>query len=110
MTVGSFDDYVTSLSQLSNPFDPTVPTAESEEIRMPATDASGSGLTHRRNHHPYEDWDPLPVSKGGSGLDCGLVLLRSILRRCNSGSASWSLGRFAHSFDAMTSSRAATRT
>lgn len=29
----TFDEYVASLSQLSNPFDPTVPTAESEEIR-----------------------------------------------------------------------------
>lgn len=29
----TFEEYVASLSQLSNPFDPTLPTAESEEIR-----------------------------------------------------------------------------
>jgi hypothetical protein len=30
--LASFADYVASLSQLSNPFAPTVPTAQSEEI------------------------------------------------------------------------------
>jgi hypothetical protein len=33
----SFDAYVASLSQLDKPFDPTVPTAESEEIRAVAS-------------------------------------------------------------------------
>ena len=36
MTISAFDDYLSSLTQLSNPFDPTVPTAESEEIRTVA--------------------------------------------------------------------------
>ena len=38
MTISAFDDYLNSLSQLSNPFDPTVPTADSEEIRTVAVD------------------------------------------------------------------------
>lgn len=37
MTISAFDDYLNSLSQLSNPFDPTVPTADSEEIRTAET-------------------------------------------------------------------------
>ncbi len=34
----SFDAYLASLSQLDKPFDPTIPTAESEEIRAIASD------------------------------------------------------------------------
>ncbi len=43
----SFAEYVASLSQLSNPFDPTISTAESEEIRAVAGQPAGFATIDR---------------------------------------------------------------
>jgi hypothetical protein len=43
----SFDTYLASLSQLDKPFDPTIPTAESEEIRATASHLAGLATVNR---------------------------------------------------------------
>ncbi|WP_116995970.1 hypothetical protein [Desertimonas flava] len=88
MTVGSFDHYVESLSQLSNPFDPTVPTAESEEIRTVATQLAAIGTIDRASLAEFirGEADAVPVL----GLAVGLTRekLKNILRH-HLGSSGW---------------------
>lgn len=88
MTVGSFDDYVESLSQLSNPFDPTVPTAESEEIRTVATRLADLGPIDRVSLAEFVrgEADAVPVL----GLAVGLTRekLKNVLRH-RLGSSGW---------------------
>ncbi len=88
MTIGSFDDYVESLSQLSNPFDPTVPTAESEEIRTVAVGLAGLGVVDRASLAAFilGQADAVPVL----GLAVGLTRekLKNVLRH-HLGSSGW---------------------
>lgn len=88
MTIGSFDDYVESLSQLSNPFDPTVPTAESEEIRTVAAGLAGLGVVDRASLAAFirGQADAVPVL----GLAVGLTRekLKNVLRH-HLGSSGW---------------------
>ena len=87
MAIG-FAEYVASLSQLSNPFDPTVPTAESEEIRSIATglaalvNADRSSLAALIQEEP----DAVPVL----GLAVGLTRekLKNVLKH-HFDSAGW---------------------
>lgn len=48
----SFEDYLASLSQLSNPFDPTIPSAESEEIRAVALQLAELATIDRSGGQP----------------------------------------------------------
>lgn len=88
MTNGSFDDYVESLSQLSNPFDPTVPTAESEEIRTVAAGLAGLDIVDRASLADliWGEPDAVPVL----GLAVGLTRekLKNVLRH-HLGSSGW---------------------
>src|SRR3546814_11418586 len=80
MTTGTFDDYVESLSQLSNPFDPTVPTAESEEIRTLATGMTDLEVVDRASLAAFirDQANAVPVL----GLAVGLTRekLKNVLR------------------------------
>lgn len=88
MTIPSYDEYVESLSQLSNPFDPTVPTAESEEIRASAAALALLPVVDRESLSTFirEDPDSVPVL----GLAVGLTRekLKNILKH-RLGSSGW---------------------
>ena len=88
MTVGSFDDYVESLSPLSNPFDPTVPSAESEEIRTVAVRVAELDTIDRSSLADFiqGEADAVPVL----GLAVGLTRekLKNVLRH-HLGSSGW---------------------
>lgn len=88
MTNGTFDEYVESLSQLSNPFDPTVPTAESEEIRTVAAGLAGLDIVDRASLAAFVQGqaDAVPVL----GLAVGLTRekLKNVLRH-HLGSSGW---------------------
>lgn len=88
MTVGTFDDYVDSLSLLSNPFDPTVPTAESEEIRTVATRLADLDTIDRPTLAEFirREAEVVPVL----GLAVGLTRekLKNVLRH-HLGSSGW---------------------
>ena len=63
MTISAFDDYLNSLSQLSNPFDPTVPTADSEEIRTVAGALAALANVDRKSLGPKRgSWLPRRAS------------------------------------------------
>lgn len=83
-----FDDYVASLSQLSNPFDPTVPTAESEEIRAVARALSEIDVVDRASLAEYirDSPEAVPVL----GLTVGLTRekLKNVLKH-HLDSAGW---------------------
>ena len=76
----TFAEYVASLSQLSNPFDPTLPTAQSEEIRAIAADLADLPLVDRSTLAAFigEQNDAVPVL----GLAVGLSRekLKNVLR------------------------------
>lgn len=88
MTAGSFDHYVGSLSQLSNPFDPTVPTAESEEIRTVAAGLAELEVVDRASLSTFirDRANAVPVL----GLAVGLTRekLKNVLRH-HLGSSGW---------------------
>lgn len=84
----SFDAYVASLSQLDKPFDPTIPTAESEEIRAVASRLADLASIDRQVLAAFirEQPDAVPVL----GLAVGLTRerLKNVLRH-HLGSAGW---------------------
>lgn len=84
----SFDAYVASLSQLDKPFDPTIPTAQSEEIRALATHLSSLPKIDRAVLAAFieEQPDAVPVL----GLAVGLTRerLKNVLRH-HLGSTGW---------------------
>ncbi|MDY7106821.1 MAG: hypothetical protein S0880_37070 [Actinomycetota bacterium] len=88
MTIGTFEDYVESLSQLSNPFDPTLPTAESEEIRAIAAGLAGLDSVDQGSLAAFiqADADAVPVL----GLAVGLTRekLKNVLRH-HLGTSGW---------------------
>ena len=88
MTISAFDDYLNSLSQLSNPFDPTVPTADSEEIRTVAGALAALAIVDRKSlsHFIAQTPDAVPVL----GLAVGLTRekLKNVLKH-HLGSAGW---------------------
>ncbi|MDP9367386.1 MAG: hypothetical protein M3Q03_03765 [Chloroflexota bacterium] len=88
MTILSYDEYVGSLSQLSNPFDPTVPTAESEKIRAMTSALAGLPVIDRDSLLTFirDDPDAVPVL----GLAVGLTQekLKNVLRHYL-GSSGW---------------------
>jgi hypothetical protein len=83
-----FEDYVASLSQLSNPFDPTTPTAESEEIKATTARIIGLATIDRATLAAFiGDYpDAVPVL----GLAVGLTRekLRGILQH-HFGTSGW---------------------
>src|SRR5215213_2374159 len=84
----SFDAYVASLTQLDKPFDPTVPTAESEEVRAIASHLSALNAVDRDVLSVFvEDRpDAVPVL----GLTVGLTRerLKNVLKH-HLGSSGW---------------------
>ena len=88
MTISAFDDYLNSLSQLSNPFDPTVPTADSEEIRTVAGALAALKKVDRKSLADFiaQTPDAVPVL----GLAVGLTRekLKNVLKH-HLGSAGW---------------------
>jgi hypothetical protein len=88
MTLGTFDDYVDSLSQLSNPFDPTVPTAESEEIRTVASGLATLGTVDRGSLSGFIQGDPEAVPVLGLAVGLTREKLKNVLRH-HLGSAGW---------------------
>lgn len=80
MTIGSFDDYVASLSQLSNPFDPTVPTANSEEIRATASGLAGLEAVDRASLARFIQAEPDAVSVLGLAVGLTREKLKNVLR------------------------------
>lgn len=88
MTLGTFDDYVDSLSQLSNPFDPTVPTAESEEIRTIASALATLGSVSRGSLSSFIQDDPEAVPVLGAAVGLTREKLKNVLRH-HLGSAGW---------------------
>jgi hypothetical protein len=86
--LASFADYVASLTQLSNPFDPTVPTAQSEEIRVVARQLAGLSTVDRATLAALiaDNPDAVPVL----GLAVGLTRekLKNVLRH-HLGRAAW---------------------
>ena len=80
MTISAFDDYLNSLSQLSNPFDPTVPTADSEEIRTVAGALAALARVDRKSLADFiaQTPDAVPVL----GLAVGLTRekLKNVLK------------------------------
>lgn len=86
--ITAFDDYLNSLSQLSNPFDPTLPTAESEEIRAVAIELAAVATVDRPSLESFiaDDPDAVPVL----GLAVGLTRekLKNVLRH-HLGSSGW---------------------
>jgi hypothetical protein len=88
MTIGTFDDYVASLSQLSNPFDPTVPTAESEEIRTIAVGLAGLETVDRASLAAFIQTKPDAVPVLGLAVGLTREKLKNVLRH-RLGSAGW---------------------
>jgi hypothetical protein len=88
MTMLTFDDYLNSLTQLSDPFDPTTPTAESEEIRTIARALCALTSIDRASLSDFiaQTPDAVPVL----GLAAGLTRekLKNVLRHLL-GSAAW---------------------
>jgi hypothetical protein len=86
--LASFADYVASLSQLSNPFDPTVPTAQSEEIRAVANQLAELSAVDRATLTAFvaDNPDAVPVL----GLAVGLTRekLKNVLKH-HLGRAAW---------------------
>lgn len=80
MTLPTFEEYVASLSQLSDIADPTLPTAESEEIRSVAEDLGGLAAVDRPSLADYiaAHPDAVPVL----GLVVGLTRekLKNVLK------------------------------
>lgn len=84
----TFDEYVASLSQLSLPFDPTIPTAESEEIRVIALKIGALGVVDGESLAELiqQTPDSVPVL----GLVVGLTRekLKNVLKH-HLGTAGW---------------------
>lgn len=88
MTIGSFEEYVESLSQLSNPFDPTVPTAESDEIRTVAAGLVALGGVDRRSLAAFIQREPDAVPVLGMAVGLTREKLKNVLRH-HLGSSGW---------------------
>jgi hypothetical protein len=90
MNFPSYNEYVESLSQLSNPFDPTIPTAESEEIRARATALASLTVVDRDTLTAFIQDKP-PGAVPVLGLVVGLTRekLKNVLKH-HLGSTGWS--------------------
>lgn len=88
MTIVSFADYVASLSQLSNRFDPTVPTAESQEIHTIAAGLAGLGSVDRASLAQFIEAKPEAVPVLGLAVGLTREKLKNILRH-HLGSVGW---------------------
>jgi hypothetical protein len=88
MTIGTFGEYVASLSQLSNPFDPTVPTAESEEIRTIVSGLAGLETADRVSLAAFIRAEPDAVPVLGLAVGLTREKLKNVLRH-HLASAGW---------------------
>ena len=80
MNVDSFNDYVASLSQLSNAFDPTVPTAESEAIRVIAVGLASLAVVDRDTLASFIRTSPESVPALGLVVGLTREKLKNVLR------------------------------
>lgn len=88
MRIPSFDEYLASLSQLSNPFDPTVPTAESEEIRAAAAELSSLPRLDRAALSDFVAANPDAVPVLGLAVGLTREKLKNVLRH-RMGTTGW---------------------
>ena len=84
----SFDAYVASLSQLDKPFDPTVPTAQSEEIRAIAAHLASLPAIDRDVLAAYIEDEPDAVPVLGLAVGLTQERLKNVLRH-HLGSSGW---------------------
>lgn len=84
----SFDSYVASLSQLDKPFDPTVPTAESEEIRAVADHIASLPRIDRDVLAAFIEDQPQAVPVLGLAVGLTRERLKNVLRH-HLGSSGW---------------------
>jgi hypothetical protein len=88
MTLGSFEDYVDSLSQLSDAVDPTIPTAESVEIRRIAAHIGDIETVDRASLVALISDDPEAIPVLGMAVGLTREKLKNVLRH-NLGSPGW---------------------
>lgn len=88
MTNPTLDEYIASLSQLSNAFDPTVPTAESEEIRIVASKLAGLPEIDRATLAEFVRSTPNAVPVLGLTVGLTREKLKNILKH-RLGSSGW---------------------
>lgn len=88
MRTGTFDEYVESLSELSNPFDPTVPTAESEDIRTLAAGLARLDVVDRASLAAFIRGEANAVPVLGLAVGLTREKLRNVLRH-HLGSSGW---------------------
>ena len=84
----TFDEYVASLSQLSLPFDPTIPTAESEEIRVIALKIGALGVVDAESLAELIQQTPDSVPVLGLAVGLTREKLKNVLKH-HLGSAGW---------------------
>ena len=84
----SFDAYIASLSQLDRPFDPTIPTADSEEIKAVATHISGLASIDRAVLQAFIEDQPHAVPVLGLAVGLTRERLKNVLRH-HLGSSGW---------------------
>jgi hypothetical protein len=84
----SFEAYLASLSQLDKPFDPTIPTAESEEIRALAQNLSSLPTIDRRVLVAFIESNPEAVPVLGLLVGLTRERLKNVLRH-HLGSSGW---------------------
>ena len=88
MTNPTLDEYIASLSQLSNAFDPTVPTAESEEIRNVSSKLAGLPEIDRATLAEFVRSTPNAVPVLGLTVGLTREKLKNILKH-QLGSSGW---------------------
>lgn len=84
----SFDAYVASLSQLDKPFDPTVPTAQSEEIRAVAAHLASLAKIDLQVLAAFIEDQPDAVPVLGLAVGLTQERLKNVLRH-HLGSSGW---------------------
>lgn len=84
----SFDAYVASLSQLDKPFDPTVPTAPSEEIRAIAEHLASLPKIDREVLAAYIEDQPEAVPVLGLAVGLTRERLKNVMKH-HLGSSGW---------------------
>lgn len=88
MTISTFDDYLNSLTQLSNPFDPTLPTADSEAIREVVRALSAVPVTDRLSLSEFITCSPDSVPVLGLAVGLTREKLKNVLKH-HLGSSGW---------------------
>lgn len=86
--IGSFDEYVASLSQLSDPFDPTIPTAQSESIRAVAAGLVDLDLVDRQSLAVFVEAQPEAVPVLGLAVGLTREKLKNVLKH-HLGTSGW---------------------